>query len=121
MEESPRLSRRREESHEAGVRLRCVTFCTTNVIVALSFGGRLFKLRSQETGKRIYRRKPQNEWHRTEVPAQRIVSDELWNAVQRRMQFVNELYALEARRPGILRARAASSPYLFSGLLKCSL
>ena len=34
---------------------------------------------------------------------------------------MNELYALEARRPGILRARAASSPYLFSGLLKCSL
>jgi len=83
--------------------------------------GKTFKLRSQETGKRIYRRKPQNEWHRTEVPAQRIVSDELWNAVQQRMQFVNELYALEARRPGILRARAASSPYLFSGLLKCSL
>src|SRR5215469_7830067 len=28
---------------------------------------------------------------------------------------------LEARRPGILRARAVSSPCLFSGLLKCSL
>ena len=83
--------------------------------------GKTFKLRSRETGKRIYRRKPQNEWCRTAVPAQRIVSDELWSAVLQRMQFVNELYALEARRPGILRACAASSPYLFSGLLKCSL
>jgi site-specific DNA recombinase len=83
--------------------------------------GKTFKLRSQETGKRIYRRKPAGEWRRTEVPAQRIVSDELWNAVRERMRTVNELYALEARRPGILRARAATSPYLFSGLLKCSL
>jgi site-specific DNA recombinase len=80
-----------------------------------------YKLRSQETGKRIYRRKPATEWRRTEIPEQRIISDELWNAAQQRMQIVNELYALEARRPGILRARAATSPYIFSGLLKCSL
>ena len=85
------------------------------------FWGKTQKVRSHETGKRIYRRKPKSEWRRNEIPAQRIVSDELWNAVQLRMQTVNELYALEARRPGILRARAASSPYIFSGLLKCSL
>jgi site-specific DNA recombinase len=45
----------------------------------------------------------------------------LWNAVRERMTVVNELYSLEARRPGILRARAVGSPYVFSGLLKCSL
>ncbi len=82
--------------------------------------GRTEKLRS-ESGKRINRRKPTSEWRRKEIPAQRIVSDELWNAVRQRMQTVNDLYALEARRPGILRARAASSRYIFSGLLKCSL
>ncbi len=84
------------------------------------FWGRTQKIRS-ESGKRIYRRKPQSDWRRREIPEQRIISDELWNAVQQRMQAVNELYALEARRPGILRARAASSPYVFSGLLKCAL
>ena len=84
------------------------------------FWGKMQKLRS-ESGKRINRRKPKSEWHRKEIPEQRIISDELWNAVQQRMQTVNELYALEARRPGILRARAGSSPYVFSGLLKCSL
>ena len=82
------------------------------------FWGKTYKLRSQETGKRIYRRKPATEWRRTEIPEQRIISDELWNAAQHRMQIVNELYALEARR---LRARAVTSPYIFSGLLKCSL
>jgi site-specific DNA recombinase len=84
------------------------------------FWGRTQKVRS-ETGKRINRRKPKSAWRRKEIPSQRIISDELWNAVEQRMQTVNELYALEARRPGILRARAASSPYVFSGLLKCSL
>jgi site-specific DNA recombinase len=84
------------------------------------FWGRTQKVRS-ETGRRISRRKPESQWRRKEIPEQRIVSDELWNAVRQRMQAVNELYSLEARRPGILRARAASSPYIFSGLLKCSL
>jgi site-specific DNA recombinase len=83
--------------------------------------GKTYKVRSHETGKRIYRRKPKSEWRRKEIPAQRIVSDELWNAVRARMTVVNELYSLELRRPGILRARAVSSPYVFSGLLKCSL
>ncbi len=84
------------------------------------FWGRTQKVRS-ETGKRIYRRKPESQWRRKEIPEQRIVSDELWNAVRQCIEAVNELYSLEARRPGILRARAASSPYIFSGLLKCSL
>jgi site-specific DNA recombinase len=83
--------------------------------------GKTCKVRSHETGKRIYRRTPKSEWRRKEIPAQRIISDELWNAVRDRMAVVNELYSLEARRPGILRARAVSSPYVFSGLLKCSL
>jgi site-specific DNA recombinase len=83
--------------------------------------GKTCKVRSHETGKRIYRRKPKSEWRRKEIPAQRIISDELWNAVRERMTVVNELYSLEARRPGILRARAVSSPYIFSGLLKCAL
>jgi hypothetical protein len=37
------------------------------------------------------------------------------------MAVVNELYSVDSRRPGILRARAASSPYVFSGLRKCAL
>jgi site-specific DNA recombinase len=82
--------------------------------------GKTYKLRSQKTGKRIYRRKPEGEWRRTPIPSQRIVSDELWNAVRGRMQIVQKLYgdgAMARPRGG----RAAGSPYLFTGLLECSL
>src|SRR5882672_9874295 len=46
--------------------------------------GKTQKVRSQETGKRIYRRKPPGEWRRREIPEQRIVSEELWASVRRR-------------------------------------
>jgi hypothetical protein len=81
--------------------------------------GKTFKLRSQETGKRIYRRKVESEWRRTTLPEQRIVSDELWNAVRERVKIVRRLYGVEAIS-GIRKGRAAASPYLFTGLLECS-
>jgi site-specific DNA recombinase len=81
--------------------------------------GKTYKLHSHETGKRIYRRKLQSEWRRTEIPAQRIISDKLWEAVQGRMRLVHDLYGTGAKN-GIRGGRAAGSPYLFTGLLKCS-
>ncbi|PYU70444.1 MAG: hypothetical protein DMG49_11425, partial [Acidobacteria bacterium] len=81
--------------------------------------GKTYKLRSHETGKRIHRRKLQSEWRRTEIPTQRIISDKLWEAVQGRMRLVHDLYGTGAKN-GIRGGRAAGSPYLFTGLLKCS-
>ncbi len=82
--------------------------------------GRTKKIRNPQTGKRIYRRKPESEWIKVASPEQRIVSDELWNAVQARLRFVNEAYGDRAgRRGGLLNSRSASSRYIFSGLLKC--
>ena len=83
--------------------------------------GKTHKVRSPKTGKRVYERCPESQWRRKVIPEQRIISDDLWGSVRKRMALVNELYSLEARRPGILRARAVGSPYLFSGLLKCAL
>jgi len=40
--------------------------------------GKTKKIRSPETGKRLYRRQPEGEWRRREIPEQRIVSEELW-------------------------------------------
>jgi site-specific DNA recombinase len=77
--------------------------------------GKTQKVRSRETGKRIYRRKPPNEWRRRESPEQRIVSEELWGATRRRIQTVQQLYECgPGQRPR--RARAA-----FTGLFECSL
>jgi site-specific DNA recombinase len=81
--------------------------------------GKTYKLRSVETGKRIYRRKAKSEWRRTEIPAQRIISDKLWDAAQARMRLVHNLCGTGSKN-GIRGGRAAGSPYLFTGLLKCS-
>jgi site-specific DNA recombinase len=81
--------------------------------------GKTQKVRSAQTGKRIYRRKPPSEWRRREIPEQRIVSEELWAATRRRMQIVEQLYDCgPGKRP--CRGRMAGSPYLFTGLLECS-
>jgi hypothetical protein len=79
--------------------------------------GRTRKIRSPETGKRIYRRKPENEWRRVEVPEQRIISEKLWKRTQERIHLVRDLYGVA---DGKRRGRAAASPYLFTGLLECS-
>lgn len=79
--------------------------------------GKTKKVLSPETGKRIYRARPVGEWRRVEVPEQRIVSEELWNRTGEQLKFVQEVYGV---REGKRRSRAAASPYLFTGLLKCS-
>ncbi len=82
--------------------------------------GKTKKVRSRETGKRIYRRRLPSEWRQREIPEQRIVSEELWAATRRRMRIVEQLYDCgPGKRPR--RGRTAGSPYLFTGLLECSL
>src|SRR5215469_10410596 len=69
------------------------------------------------TNKRIRRPRPPEEWTVLERPELRIVSDELWRAVQERLAFVKTRYG--RRGPAGLLARAASSPHLLTGFLKC--
>jgi hypothetical protein len=72
-------------------------------------------VRSPETGKRIYRRKPETEWRKKEIPEQRIVSDELWKSVQERFREIRKMNGGRTRS-----GRVLASPYLFTGLLECS-
>jgi site-specific DNA recombinase len=80
--------------------------------------GKTVKIRAR-SGKRIYKRTTADKWVVREIPEQRIVSDELWSAVQSRIETVKQLYG-EIGKKGGLAGRSISSPYLFSGLLKCS-
>jgi site-specific DNA recombinase len=80
--------------------------------------GKTVKVRSK-TGKRIYKRTTPDKWVVREIPEQRIVSEELWNSVEARIETVKQLYG-EIGRKGGMQGRSVSSPYLFSGLLKCS-
>jgi len=81
--------------------------------------GKTKKVRVPGTGKRVKRHRSPGDWVMAEVPEQRIVSGELWDRVQQRLEQVKSLYENAGRKAGLLRARSASSPYLFSGLLKC--
>jgi site-specific DNA recombinase len=80
--------------------------------------GKTVKVRSK-SGKRIYRRTPQDKWVVRELAEQRIVSEDLWKSVQNRIETVKQIYG-EIGRKGGMQGRSISSPYLFSGLLKCS-
>jgi site-specific DNA recombinase len=80
--------------------------------------GKTVKVRSK-SGKRIYKRTAPDKWVVREIPEQRIVSEELWASVQTRIETVKQVYG-EIGRKGGMQGRSVSSPYLFSGLLKCS-
>ena len=80
--------------------------------------GKTVKVRSK-SGKRIYKRTTADKWVVREIPEQRIVSEELWDSVQARIEIVKQVYG-EIGRKGGMQGRSVSSPYLFSGLLKCS-
>ena len=62
---------------------------------------------------------PPDKWVVREAPDQRIVSEELWASVQARIETVRRVYG-EIGSKGGMQGRSASSPYVFSGLLKCS-
>jgi site-specific DNA recombinase len=80
--------------------------------------GKTVKVRSK-SGKRIYKRTAADKWVVRKIPEQRIVSEELWSSVQARFETVKQVYG-EIGRKGGIKGRSVSSPYLFSGLVKCS-
>jgi site-specific DNA recombinase len=70
---------------------------------------RVRMIRDPESGKRISRPNPESEWVIQEAPELRIVSDELWAAVQRHKQDSDHLAVHRRRRPR----------RLLSGLVYC--
>jgi hypothetical protein len=72
---------------------------------------RLRYVKNPETGKRVSRLNPEAEWMRKEVPALRIVPDDLWIAAKSRQQQTRHTM----KTAGALGA-AKRPHYLFSGL-----
>jgi site-specific DNA recombinase len=62
-----------------------------------------------ETGRRVYRWRPKDQWESRVIDSLRIVDDETWDAVQHRLQTRRRLFA---------RRRSATA-HLLSGLLIC--
>ena len=86
------------------------------------WGRRVFS-KDPLTGRRRARMRPASEWHEAEYPQLRIVSEDLWHAVQGRFQRLEAVYSPRLPK-GRLNGRSAGSPSfrgaLFSGLLTCT-
>src|ERR1700676_701543 len=69
------------------------------------------------TNKRQRRARPESEWLRSSNPDLAIISESLWKSVRARFAVLPEIWGYPKNRG--LAPRGATSPYLFSGLLKC--
>jgi site-specific DNA recombinase len=75
-------------------------------------------VRDPRTGKTVERLNAESEWIRAEVPALRIVSDDLWAAARRQQQALTEQWTLAGGSPrGLHRLRRP--PHLLTGLIAC--
>ncbi|MGF6227974.1 site-specific DNA recombinase [Inquilinus ginsengisoli] len=84
---------------------------------------RLHFVKDPATGRRVSRPNPEAKWIRNEVPALRIVDDELWQAVKARQTVLAKQF--EATTIAVRKARAKTMhslrrpAFLLSGLLIC--
>jgi site-specific DNA recombinase len=78
---------------------------------------RTVKVRNPETGRKVSKQRPPEEWKRVEVPEWRIVSEELWQAAHTRIVANGKKFT--AACLGGLNRTERSRSYLFSGLLVC--
>ncbi len=105
------------------------TWCPTAIREMLRrelYAGRVIWNRSRfvkvpGTNRRVSRPRPRSEWRILERPELRIVDAELWERVQQRLAEIADRYG-DAARPSNagLRFGRSTSPYLWSGILKCA-
>ncbi len=78
-------------------------------------------IKNPETGKRVSRINPPEEWIAAEVPELRIVVDGLWQAVKHRLGEIRAQYAtvIEATRSARAHRLNTIHRHLLSGLLAC--
>ena len=80
-------------------------------------------MKNPDTGKRVARINPPEEWIIAEVPELRIVDDDLWRAAKARQGEISEKYATSIAATRAAHANRLNSThrprYLLSGLLEC--
>ena len=74
-------------------------------------------IKDPKTGKRVARPNPKDLWEIVQVPALRIINDDLWEAVKRRQQGLS--FEIQRDDRGNALNRAHRRRFLLSGLLKC--
>ena len=83
----------------------------------LEIWNRTRKIRDPQTGRRVHRERPRLDWKIRKVEELRIVSEDLWQAVQARLAVVQNNF--RTGLPKGLCSRSFTSKYFLSGLLKC--
>ena len=86
----------------------------TGIIQNELYAGRLVwnkvrMVKDPDTGKRLSRPNPKNDWQTVDVPDLRIISQELFDAAQSRKQACGQTHPNQQRRPR----------HMLSGLLRC--
>jgi Site-specific recombinases, DNA invertase Pin homologs len=84
-------------------------FLYNEAYIGLLVVNRVQMVKDPETGRRVFRPNPPEQWQVVEVPHLRIVSDELWDAAQARKKLYGGTRLHERRRP----------KHMFSGLVRC--
>ena len=74
-------------------------------------------VRSPDTGKRLARPNPREEWRVMDAPHLRIIDDELWNRAKLRQQIVRTVMGRDDSGQALNRAHRAV--HLLSGLIYC--
>ena len=77
---------------------------------------RLRYIKDPDTGRRVSRPNPRSEWVTVDVPALRIVDDELWARVKDRQERTRKALSQHAGAP---LGRLRRPRYLFSSLTRC--
>jgi site-specific DNA recombinase len=114
-------------SPRPGTRKKYDTWCPTAVremlkrelYIGIVVWNKRKYVKNPGTNKRVSRPRPQSDWKYSQRPDLRIVSDELWAAVQKKNDATMAMYSEGAKKG--LANRIESSEYLLSGLLKCGL
>ena len=94
-----------------GNRRRGTGIINNELYVGRLVWNRLRYIKAPDTGKRISRINPEDEWIITDVPEMRIIDQDLWDSVRTKQKDLND------RNPEFWNT--ARPKYLFSNLLKC--
>jgi site-specific DNA recombinase len=74
-------------------------------------------IKNPQTGKRISRLNPQNEWVIQDTPELRLLSDNLWKSVKARQTIITEMAPSQCGNNHLTGSRRRK--FFLSGLLKC--
>lgn len=101
-----------------GHRTRGTGLINNELYIGRLVWNRLRYLKDPETGRRISRQNPPDQWITTDVPDLRIVSDELWQRVKVRQGEITDTPRVQAIKASRFWEKKRST-HLLTGLLRC--